>query len=99
MQQSGATSGNSFNSVKQSIAERLERAACSLKGQPEQGSALGPYSRQASEWLHQSAEYVKDFDLQRADMQLRNQIRTYPGRSVLIGLGAGMLVGMWIRRR
>lgn len=98
MEQSGTRSGNSFNHVKESIAEKLERAAGSLSGS-EEGSALGPYSQQASEWLHQSADYVRKFDLKQADMQLRRQIQTYPGRTVLISLAAGVLVGLWIRRR
>ncbi len=93
------TTGNSFNSVKQSIAEKLERAASSLGRQSEEGSVLGPYGRQASEWLHQSAEYVRDFDIERADAELRNQIRMHPGRTILAGFGVGLLVGLLIRRR
>jgi ElaB/YqjD/DUF883 family membrane-anchored ribosome-binding protein len=49
--------------------------------------------------LHQSAAYVRDFDIQRADMQMRNQIRAHPGRTILIGLAAGIMVGFLIRRR
>lgn len=97
--ESGTRSGNTFNSVKESIAEKLERAAYSLGRQTEEGGTLGPYSQQASEWLHQSAAYVRDFDIKRADMQLRSQISSHPGRSMLIGLAAGVLVGFWIRRR
>ena len=96
--ESGTLQGSSFNVLKESIAEKLEQAAGSL-GQSAGGSALGPYSQQASEWLHQSAAYVRDFDIKRADTHLRNQIRTYPGRSMLIGLAAGILIGCWLRRR
>lgn len=96
--ESGTRTGNSFNALKQSIAGKIERVAGSLE-RSEEGSPLGPYSQQASEWLHQSADYVRNFDVERADMHLRNQIRTYPGRSMLIGLAAGMLIGFWIRRR
>lgn len=99
MEQNGIRPGNSFNTVKQSIAEKLEQAAGSLGRHTQQDTVLGPCGRQASEWLHQSAAYVRDFDLERADRQLRNQIRTYPGRSMLIGLAAGVLVGLLIRRR
>ncbi|MBP1624697.1 MAG: uncharacterized protein H6Q07_2717, partial [Acidobacteria bacterium] len=70
-----------------------------LGGRTEQGSALGPYGQQASEWLHQSAGYIRNFDIERADRNLRNQIRSHPGRSMLIGLAAGLLVGMMVRRR
>ena len=98
MEPSGTRSGNSFNSIKESIADRLERAAGSLT-QVEGGGTLGPYSQQASEWLHKSAEYVREFDVHKADTQLRNQIRIHPGRSMLIGLGAGVLIGFLLRRR
>ena len=97
--ENGTRSGNSFNAVKESIAERLDRAAGSLGRQTEEGNVLGPYGRQASEWLHQSAAYVRDFDIQRADMQMRNQIRAHPGRTILIGLAAVVMVGFLIRRR
>ncbi len=99
MENGEARSGNSFNSVKETIAEKLERAAASL-GRPTEGSGvLGPYSQQASEWLHQSADYVRDFDVKKADLQLRNQIRTHPGQSLLIGVGVGFLLGLLLRRR
>ncbi len=100
MENNGATeSGNSFNNVKRSIAEKLEQAAVSLGKQSEGSHALGPYSQQASQWLHQSADYVRDFDIKKADMELRHQIRTHPGKSLLIGVGVGVLVGLLLRRR
>ena len=95
---SGTESGNSFNHVKQTIAEKLEQAAHSL-GRQSEGGALGPYSQQASQWLHQSAEYVRDFDIQKADTELRNQIKMHPGKSLLIGVGVGMFLGLLWRRR
>lgn len=99
MERNGPMSGNSFSTFKENIAERLHRAAGSLARQTGEESVFWPCSRQASEWLHHSAEYVKNFDVQRADEQIRNQIRTYPGRSMLVCLAAGILVGLWIRRR
>ena len=97
--ENGTMSGNSLSVLKESIAEKLEAAAGSLGRQAEEGTVLGPYGQQASEWLHQSAAYVRDFDIKRADTQLRDQIRAYPGRSMLISLAAGILIGYWIRRR
>jgi ElaB/YqjD/DUF883 family membrane-anchored ribosome-binding protein len=96
---SGTESCDPFNNVKQTIAEKLERAAASLGRQSEGGRVLGPYSQQASQWLHQSADYVREFDVKKADTELRNQIRTHPGKSLLIGVGAGMLLGLLLRRR
>ena len=96
---SGAESSNSFNNVKQTIAEKLDRAAVSLGRQSEGGHIFGPCSKQASEWLHQSADYVREFDIKKADTELRNRIRMHPGKSLLIGLGAGVLLGLLVRRR
>jgi ElaB/YqjD/DUF883 family membrane-anchored ribosome-binding protein len=96
---SGTEPGNSFNNVKQTIAEKLELAAISLGGQSESGHGPGPYCQQASQWLHQSADYVREFDIKRADAELRNQIRMHPGKSLLIGVGVGMLLGLLLRRR
>jgi ElaB/YqjD/DUF883 family membrane-anchored ribosome-binding protein len=99
MEKSTTGSGNSFNTIKHNIAEKLEKAADSLGRQTEGGHALGPCSQQASQWLHQSADYVREFDIKEADMKLRNQIRTHPGQSLLIGVGVGVLLGLMLRRR
>jgi hypothetical protein len=99
MEHSAATPGNSFNTLKKTIAEKLEQAAGSLGRQTETGRVLGPYGRQASEWLRHSAEYVRELDLKKADLELRGRIRAHPGQSVLVGLMAGFFVGLWLRRR
>jgi len=99
MQFSGVTPGNSFNALKKSIAEKLDQAAGSLGRQTEAGRVLGPCSQQASEWLHYSAEYVRELDVQEADLELRRRISAHPGRSLLIGLTAGLMAGLWLRGR
>jgi hypothetical protein len=88
----------SFDAFKESIAEKLDRAAGSIQRQTESSQSLGPYSQHASEWLHHSAQYVREFDIQQADLDLRRQIRTHPGKSLLIGLAAGLVVGILVRR-
>jgi len=93
MDNSETGSGNSFSNVKEAIAEKLEQAASSLR------RASGGCGQQASDWLHHSAEYVRSFDVQKADMELRNRIRMHPGRCLLIGLGAGIFLGCMLRRR
>jgi hypothetical protein len=99
MENGSAESSRSFTAFKETIAEKLDRAAGSLGNKSETGRPLGPYSRQASEWLHQSAQYIRAFDVKRADADLKNQIRLHPGKSILIGLAAGIAVGFLIRRR
>ena len=99
MQSSEITPGNSFNTFKKSIAEKLDQAAGSLRRQTDGSRALGPCGQQASEWLHYSAEYVRELDLQKTDLELRKRIGEHPGRSILIGLTAGLLAGLWLRGR
>lgn len=93
MEQSASMS----SSVKETIAGKLEQAAGSLE-QCEQGG-LGPYSKQASEWLRHSAEYVRRFDVGQTDKDIRTMISAHPGRSILVSMAAGVLIGAWIRHR
>jgi ElaB/YqjD/DUF883 family membrane-anchored ribosome-binding protein len=99
MEQNGTAPGDSFGTLKKNIADTLERAANSLGKETETGNAPGPYSQQASRWLLHSADYVRELDIKKADLELRNQIRSHPGQSILIGLVTGVLVGIWLRRR
>jgi len=99
MDNGDAESRQSFAAFKETIAEKLDRAAGSLGEKSETGWPMGPYSQQASEWLHQSARYIRAFDIKRADADLKNQIRMHPGKSILISLAAGIAVGFIVRRR
>lgn len=94
-----AAPANVWETLKTAVAEKLEHAAGSLDAPGASAYPAGPYSRQASEWLHHSAAYVRALDLQKADLELRGRIQTHPGRSVLIGLAAGLLAGFWLQRR
>ncbi len=95
-------SPSKFDRVKNTIADRIHEAADSIRQKTESDetpSAIGDYGKHASSLLDQSAEYIRDFDVQRIDTQIRGQIRNNPGRSLLIAMGAGLLLGMWLRRR
>jgi hypothetical protein len=96
--ENSTSSSNSFIRFKETVAEKIERAANSLEG-TEPGQALGPYSQQASQWLHESARYIRSFDIKEADANIRAHIRVHPGKSVLIGLATGFIIGFWVRRR
>lgn len=95
MEQSASISAS--NSVKETIAAKLEQAAGSLEKCEEGG--LGPYSRQASQWLRHSAEYVRRLDIAQTDKDIRTMINAHPGRSILVSMAAGVLIGAWIRHR
>jgi ElaB/YqjD/DUF883 family membrane-anchored ribosome-binding protein len=60
---------------------------------------MAQYGKQASEWLNQSAEYVRQFDYERADARFREYVGQSPGRSLLIAGGVGLIIGAILRRR
>jgi ElaB/YqjD/DUF883 family membrane-anchored ribosome-binding protein len=55
--------------------------------------------KQASEWLGHSAEYIRQFDLTKADAGVREYVRQSPGRSLLIAGAVGLIIGFILRRR
>jgi ElaB/YqjD/DUF883 family membrane-anchored ribosome-binding protein len=91
-----------FENVKSFIADKLHDVAGALnekeEGQDAQ-SGIGPYGKQASEWLDQSAEYVRRFGYEQANTRVREYVRQSPGRSLLIAGGVGLIIGAILRRR
>ncbi len=96
----GASRG--FENIKNSIADQLKTAAEMLdeksKGEHAQ-SGIGQYGKQASEWLDQSAGYVRQFDYEEAEASIRECIKQHPGRSLLIAGAVGLIIGVVLRRR
>ena len=89
------------NSMRTKLAAVLHRAAKALNDRLSQlpdgrWEGLGVH---ASNWLDQSAEYVKQADIQQMKADVSNQIRRNPGRSLLIAGAVGLLVGALVRRR
>ena len=102
MEETTTNPSSTFDKVKNTIADKIHEAADSIRRKsesPDGSSAIGNYGRQASSFLDQSAQCIRDFDIKRADAQLQAQIRENPGRSLLIALGAGFLIGFWLKRR
>ncbi len=77
------------------VAEALDEKAADQDAQ----SGMAQYGKQASEWLDQSAEYVRQFDYKQADARVREYFRQSPGRSLLIAGGVGLIIGAILRRR
>jgi ElaB/YqjD/DUF883 family membrane-anchored ribosome-binding protein len=99
-QVSGKSTG--FENVKNIIADKLHNAAEALSEKATgQGAQCGiaHYRKQASEWLDQSSEYVREFDYEQADAQVREYVRQSPGRSLLIAGAIGLFIGAILRRR
>ncbi len=89
-----------FEEAKRTVADKLHDAAGALRGKTaEPSSGLGRYGYQASDWLDRSAEYVRRFDYQRANAQVKDYIRDNPGRSLLMAGAAGLIIGALVRRR
>lgn len=88
--------------LKQSLAARLNRAAAALdKTAAEHGenSNLTEIEQQAAQWLNQSADYVRQFDYEREQANVRNHIIDNPGRSLAIAGATGLVLGILLRRR
>ncbi|MBI5591298.1 MAG: hypothetical protein HY881_12525 [Deltaproteobacteria bacterium] len=99
-QGSGKSTG--FENVKNIIADKLHNVADALyeKEADQDGqSGMSQYGKQASEWLGQSAECIRQFDYEQADARAREYIGQNPGRSLLIAGGVGLIIGAILRRR
>jgi ElaB/YqjD/DUF883 family membrane-anchored ribosome-binding protein len=99
MEQNESIIGGSLKTLKTVIADKLEQAAETFEAPDASEPEEETCNRQASEWLRRSAAYVREWDVQKADLKLRNRIQAHPGQSILIGLTAGVLVGLWLNRR
>lgn len=91
-----------FEKIQNIIADKLHNVAeaASEKTADQDGqSGLAQYGKQASEWLEESAEYVRQFDYEQADARVREFVSQSPGRSLLIAGAVGLVIGAFLRRR
>jgi ElaB/YqjD/DUF883 family membrane-anchored ribosome-binding protein len=98
----GPGQSTGVKNAKNSIADTLHKVAEALAGKAanqDAPSGIAQYGKQASEWLDQSAEYVRQFDYKQADAKAREYVRQSPGRSLLIAGVAGLILGAIFRRR
>ena len=98
----GSHESTGYENVKNTIAEKIHHAAGSLSEKVTDEnvqSAIAQCEKQASEWLDQSAEYVRQFDFEQADAKVRVYVRENPGRSLLIAGAVGLIIGAVLRRR
>ena len=99
-QGSGKPTG--FDKIKNSIADTLHNVANTLGEKTSNQDAqpgIAQYGKQASVWLDQSAEYVRQFDHEQTNARVREYVRQSPGRSLLIAGGVGLFIGIILRRR
>jgi ElaB/YqjD/DUF883 family membrane-anchored ribosome-binding protein len=91
-----------FENVRNIIADKVHLVAEALGERAvdqDAQSGIAHYGRQASEWLDQSAEYVRQFEYKQADARVREYVRQSPGRSLLIAGAVGLIIGALLRRR
>jgi ElaB/YqjD/DUF883 family membrane-anchored ribosome-binding protein len=98
----GSGTSTGFENVKNSVADKLH---CLAEGfgknaaDQDSESARAKYAKQASEWLDQSAGYVREFDYTQTDASIREYVKQSPGRSLLIAGGVGLIIGAILQRR
>ncbi len=100
LQGSGESTG--FEKVKNIIADKIHNVAGALSekaADQDAQSGIAQCGKQASEWLGQSAEYVRQFDYEQADARVREYVRQSPGCSLLIAGAVGLIIGAILRRR
>lgn len=90
---------STFNNIKSTVADKLKAASEALKGKAEQNNQASGYAGQASGWLAGAADYVRDLDTTQVKSDIQRQVRTNPGRSLIIAGAAGLLLGALFRRR
>jgi ElaB/YqjD/DUF883 family membrane-anchored ribosome-binding protein len=91
-----------FEDVKNIIADKLHNVAETLREEatnPDEQCGMAQCGKKASEWLDQSADFVREFDYMQANAGIREYVGQKPGRSLLIAGGVGLIIGVVLRRR
>lgn len=91
-----------MENAKLKLAEKLDDIASTLKekaANPDKQSDWTAYGHEASEILHQSAAYIREFEYNQAEAKVRGYIQQQPGKSLMIAGGVGLLLGLLLRRR
>ena len=98
----GSEKSSGFDEVKAIVADKIHKVAEALgekAAEQDQRSNAAQYGKQASEWLDQTAEYVRQFDYREADASIREYVKQNPERSLLIAGAVGLVIGAFCRRR
>jgi ElaB/YqjD/DUF883 family membrane-anchored ribosome-binding protein len=102
IQNTGSTptrnSDSKLDNIKNTVADKLNDAADALRQKAGQNSAAGGYANQASGWLNNAADYVRTVEPEQIKSNIQQQVRSNPGRSLLIAGAAGLALGILLRR-
>jgi hypothetical protein len=98
----GSSTSSSFEHIKNVVSDKLHSAARSVSEKSvsaDVDALIGSYRKPASEWLDQSAEYVRQFDYDKAGARIREHVAQNPGRSLAIAGIVGVIIGAIVRHR
>ena len=98
----GSDESTGFENIKNIIADKIHYVAEVLSekaADQDAQSGIAQCGKQASGWLDQSAEYVREFDYEQTDARVREYVRQSPGRSLVIAGAVGLIIGVILRRR
>lgn len=97
----GERKGSTFDQIKRTVSDKLHSAADAIeeKVRSSDQPTITSYGHQASRWLDRSADYVRDMDPDQMKTAMQDQVRSNPGRSLLIAGAVGLFLGVLIRRR
>jgi ElaB/YqjD/DUF883 family membrane-anchored ribosome-binding protein len=95
-----APGGNSaFDTIKVKVAQGLKSAAATLRPKSLQSGEPSEFAGQTARWLDNAGGYVEDLSVSKVKTDIQRQMRTNPGRSLLIAGAVGLVVGSLFRRR
>lgn len=88
--------------IQSVIANEMKKVA-ELIGKKTSGqetdSTMSEIGKHTAGWLDQSADYVRQFEYDRLDADLRKYVKKNPGSSLLIAGGIGLIIGIVMQRR
>lgn len=95
LNQIGRKTADRLDNSRQSTANVLERTATSLHSGAEQ---MSEFTHSAAERLQNTADYLREADLDRMIKDVQEFVKRYPGRSLAAAAIAGFLIARGLRR-
>jgi hypothetical protein len=94
-----------FNTITDKLSTGIEQLAGVIQekstelSRDEKTAKFANYGNRTAQALHSSANYLKQADINQVQSDLRNTIKRNPERSLLVGIGVGILVGSILRKK
>jgi len=100
-----STDSSLFSKITSKVSQGIEQLAGKLHeksvemSHDEKTAKIAGYGQRTADALHSSANYIKQADLDQIQTDLRGTIKRNPERSLLVGLGVGILIGAVLRKK